>query len=228
LKSYQDNYAEAMQKYCLQRGIEGSEARHITTPQYYRELFHENELLKENIEGLGHERVEVYEKVRDLYDQKDEVRDKFLSLDEHVRQKYKELSAIETKLNKARQDYEPYKAQEKLNLIHELFPIMKEQLRIAVLCRKIGLAVETIKALLTGKLLTAKSFSFFSAEHKREFTAEDVKLKIEKEPENPDKLRLNINGMDILDWFKQRFESLQKAMGNRNKQANSNIKQIKM
>jgi hypothetical protein len=168
LKSYQDNYAEAMQKYGLQRGIEGSEARHITTPQYYRELFHENELLKENIQ------------------------------------------------------------EEELNLIHELFPMIKEPLRIAVLCRKVGLAVESIKALLTGKTLTAKSFSFFSPEHKRKFTAEDVKLKIEKEPNNPNKLRLNINGMNILDWFKQRFEEVQKAMENRNKQANSNIKQIKL
>jgi len=105
---------------------------------------------------------------------------------------------------------------------------MKEQLRIAYLCQQIGLAVESIKALLTGKTLTAKSFSFFSPEHKRKFTAEDVKLKIEKEPNNPNKLRLNINGMNILDWFKQRFEDVQKAMENRNKQANSNIKQIKL
>jgi hypothetical protein len=209
LKSYQDSYAEAMNKYGLQRGLEGSEARHITTPQYYRELFHENELLKENIQGLEHERVEVYQKVRDLYDRKDEVRDKFLTMDEHVKQKGRELSVIETKLNKARQDYELYKAQEELNLIHELFPMMKEQLRIATLCRKIGLAVESIKALLAGKTLNAKSFSFFSPEHKREFTAEDVKLRIEKESENPDKLRLNINGMDILEWFRVKYQEVQ-------------------
>jgi hypothetical protein len=228
LKSYQDNYAEAMQKYGLQRGIEGSEARHITTPQYYRELFHENELLKENIQGLEHERVEVYEKVRDMYDQKDEVRDKFFSMDEYVRQKDRELMAIETKLQKARQEYEPYKAQEELNLIHELFPMIKEQLRIAILCRKIGLAVETIKALLTGKPLSAKSFSFFSPEHKREFTAEDVKLKIEIEPENPNKLRLNINGMNILEWFKVKYQEVQNKINFSRKPEINKNKGIKM
>lgn len=35
-----------------QRGIYGSEARHIITPQWYRELFVKNESLKENIGQL--------------------------------------------------------------------------------------------------------------------------------------------------------------------------------
>ena len=37
LKSYQDTYAEAMAKYGLQRGIDGSKARHKSTQQYYNE-----------------------------------------------------------------------------------------------------------------------------------------------------------------------------------------------
>ncbi len=37
LKSYQDSYAVAMAKYGLQRGIEGSTARHKSTTQYYRD-----------------------------------------------------------------------------------------------------------------------------------------------------------------------------------------------
>lgn len=35
---YHDSYAAAMAKYGLQRGIRGSEARHTTTAQYYRDL----------------------------------------------------------------------------------------------------------------------------------------------------------------------------------------------
>jgi len=38
LKSYQDGYAKAMSHHGLQRGIDGSEARHISTQQYYRDL----------------------------------------------------------------------------------------------------------------------------------------------------------------------------------------------
>ncbi|MDR3047923.1 MAG: mobilization protein BmpH, partial [Bacteroidales bacterium] len=134
--------------------------------------------------------------------------------------------AVETKLAKAKQDYEPYKAQEELNLIHELFPMMKEQLRIAEFCRKIGLAIKPIKALFAGKTLTAKSFSFFSPEHKQKFPSEDVKLKIETEQDNPNKLRLNLNGLNILDWFRQRFDALQQNISNKRKHGKS--KQIKL
>lgn len=38
LKTYQDTYAEAMAKYGLQRGIDGSKARHKSTQQYYRDI----------------------------------------------------------------------------------------------------------------------------------------------------------------------------------------------
>ena len=37
LERFQDTYAEAMQKYGLQRGIKGSDAQHISTPQFYRD-----------------------------------------------------------------------------------------------------------------------------------------------------------------------------------------------
>ncbi len=36
LKHYQDTYAQAMSKYGLQRGVDGSLARHISTMQYYK------------------------------------------------------------------------------------------------------------------------------------------------------------------------------------------------
>ena len=38
LVAYHDSYAAGMAKYGLQRGIRGSEARHTTTAQYYRDL----------------------------------------------------------------------------------------------------------------------------------------------------------------------------------------------
>lgn len=211
-KQMQDTYAQAMGKFGLVRGKEGSEARHISTQQYYRDLFEKNEDLKEIIQEQEHERQEVYDKTRDLYDRKDEARDKFLNMDRHVRDKEEELATVESKLQRAKQEYEPYKAQEELNLIHNLFPMMKEQLRIADLCKTMGLALNSIKELLEGRNLTAKTFSFFSPEHKQKFTAEDVKLKMEKELDNPDKLRLNLNGMNILDWFRQKYREVQEKV----------------
>jgi plasmid recombination enzyme len=49
LKAYQDGYALAMAKYGLKRGIVGSEARHTTTAQYYRDLLNQTEDIQENI-----------------------------------------------------------------------------------------------------------------------------------------------------------------------------------
>ena len=52
LKHYQDTYAQAMSKYGLQRGIDGSLAKHISTMQYYKELVEQQDSLQENIETL--------------------------------------------------------------------------------------------------------------------------------------------------------------------------------
>lgn len=52
LKHYQDTYAQAMNKYGLQRGVDGSLAKHISTMQYYKQLVEQQDSLQENIEKL--------------------------------------------------------------------------------------------------------------------------------------------------------------------------------
>ena len=52
LKNYQNTYAAAMQKYGLQRGIDGSEAQHISTHEYYRSLMLLGKSLQEDVEAL--------------------------------------------------------------------------------------------------------------------------------------------------------------------------------
>ena len=52
LKEYQDTYATAMAKYGLQRGIEGSEARHVTTQEFYREVKAMTDTLKADVTEL--------------------------------------------------------------------------------------------------------------------------------------------------------------------------------
>ena len=52
LKSYQDSYAAAMAKYGLQRGIDGSDARHVSTQQYYRDIKRQTEELKAEVMEL--------------------------------------------------------------------------------------------------------------------------------------------------------------------------------
>ncbi|KAA6325678.1 hypothetical protein EZS27_025135, partial [termite gut metagenome] len=186
--------------------------KHITTQQYYRELYVKNENLKEEIEDLQEQKEATREEVRHVYDMKDEARDKFLAMDEYVRRKDNELTSIETKLQKTKQEYEPYKVQEELNRIHELFPIMKEQLRIAELCQKIGFTIEAVRQLLKGITLSIVFGKLYSPEHKQHFEVKEAKVKIDHEPDNPNKLRLSINGMNIMDWFRQKYKEVQQRI----------------
>lgn len=64
LKAYQDSYAQAMERYGLQRGIDGSEAKHISTRQYYREIKHQTEELKADIEELQERKETAQEELR--------------------------------------------------------------------------------------------------------------------------------------------------------------------
>ena len=52
LVAYHDSYAAAMAKYGLLRGVRGSEARHTTTAQYYRELKRQTGELEANVQQL--------------------------------------------------------------------------------------------------------------------------------------------------------------------------------
>ena len=66
LKSYQDSYAVAMAKYGLQRGVRGSEARHTTTMQYYRNLKKKNEVLETETRLLQEKKAEAQEELKQV------------------------------------------------------------------------------------------------------------------------------------------------------------------
>jgi len=214
LKQYQDSYAEKMAKYGLERGIKGSDARHISTPQFYRDLYAKNENLKEDIEILQERKEEVNEKIWDLYDRKDEAREKFLDMDEYIRRKEKELADMEIRLQRLKQDYEPYKAQEDLNALLDVFPKMAENLRMTQYCQSIGLAVDTIKKLFTGEAISY-SGKLRSPEHDRDFSVQDAKLQLYKEKDKPDKIHLSFNGKNIVDWFQQKYQAMKQTVEQR-------------
>lgn len=210
LERFQDTYAEKMQKYGLQRGIKGSDARHISTPQYYRDLYAMNEELKETIEYKEEQKQEVNADIRDLYDRKDEAREKFLNMHEYVQQKEKEISNLEAHVERLKQDYEPYKAQDDINLLLGVFPHLSERLRIAQLCKAVGLTVGIIKQLFNGEAI-AVTGKLHSPEHDQSFNVQDAKLQLFKENKESDRLKLSINGQNILDWFKQKYQEAKQA-----------------
>ena len=72
LVTYHDSYAKAMEKYGLQRGVRGSEARHTTTAQYYRDLKRQTGELEANVQQLQTEQQQAEQQL-------DEVRQEFKS-----------------------------------------------------------------------------------------------------------------------------------------------------
>lgn len=66
LVAYHDNYARVMAKYGLQRGVRGSEARHTTTMQYYRDLKKKNEVLETETRLLQEKKAEAQEELKQV------------------------------------------------------------------------------------------------------------------------------------------------------------------
>ena len=63
LKGYQDTYAAAMAKYGLQRGVEGSEARHVDTQQFYQEVKAMTDTLKADVTELQKRKATAQEEL---------------------------------------------------------------------------------------------------------------------------------------------------------------------
>lgn len=66
LVAYHDSYAEVMAKYGLQRGVRGSEARHVTTAQYYRNLKRQTGELEANVQKLQTEQRQAEQQLDEM------------------------------------------------------------------------------------------------------------------------------------------------------------------
>ena len=61
--AFHDGYAKLMEKYGLQRGVSGSEARHVSTAQYYRNMQREKEGLRNDVQELQNQKQEAQEQL---------------------------------------------------------------------------------------------------------------------------------------------------------------------
>lgn len=209
LKGFQDSYAEAMAKYGLQRGVDGSKARHITTQEFYRNAIAQEQGLKESIESLKYQREDAVEKVHMMYEYRDEARDKFLFVDNYLKQRTNQLSEIEKKLETAKKELEPYQAQEELDLVYSIFPKLKEHINIAQYCTKIGLSIDNIRELFRNGTLkvqtTTLTFPLAFSGYKLNTRQEELNISLNKDNEHG--LELNINDIEAKQWFKQQQKS---------------------
>ena len=211
LKEYQDTYAIAMQKYGLQRGVDGSEARHTTTQEYYRELFTQKDTIAGKVEYLKQEQEEVREKTWDLYDRKDEAREKFLAMDNYLEHKKAEILAVESQLKEMKTDLDPNGIRSDYELACELFPSLKETVRVSKECISVGFSKDQTREMTQGKTVRFTG-ELYSNEYKRSFKADNIDAKLMSDAKNSNRLHLTINGTIIAEWFKNLAQKLEHSV----------------
>lgn len=243
LKEYQDTYALAMSKYGLQRGIDGSEARHISTSQYYRELFAKNEDLKENIDNLLEKQKNTE---KELTKVKSEVsKEKFKNAkaemgtnlmdgvnslfgNSKTKQQQAEIDELQSEITLLKDENRSLKTEiqtlqkeytsttdklrAELKKIYDLFPKLRELLSIERMCRLVGFSDDLTKRILSGDKVGFKG-SLYSAEYKQKFSTVHSVAQMEPEPKQPEKLRLAIDGVDIIEWFRLKYREFQRSIG---------------
>lgn len=100
LKEYQSSYADAMAKYGLKRGVEGSEAKHITGSQFYREVFVRRNEIAEQVEKLKEQQQTLSVNVAALKAQQETARTDYNTIDEQRWKKQQELEQVRHDLTK--------------------------------------------------------------------------------------------------------------------------------
>lgn len=73
LTRFQDTYAEAMERFGLERGIRGSEARHVDQHEYYRQCQIKKKDLEQDVAGLSAEKKQLDTETRSLEKRKAEL-----------------------------------------------------------------------------------------------------------------------------------------------------------
>ncbi|WP_290147556.1 hypothetical protein, partial [uncultured Duncaniella sp.] len=111
MSRYQDLYAEAMAKYGLERGIRGSEARHIDQHEYYRQCQREKAGLERDVAELSTEKKKLDKEKKSLESKVGHLECSAIALDaqkkqlrqvnEEIRQTNRELYSEHTRLTEA-------------------------------------------------------------------------------------------------------------------------------
>jgi len=242
-KHFQTTYAEAMSKYGLECGRDGSEARHISTHQYYRVLFDENEKLEENIEVLQEQKEEA---CQELFRIKSEIKTEKLKKSavdvaasaieglnsvlgtSKVKQKQQEIevlklenTGLQAEIKTLKQHIQirekefgsiTDKLRQELAKIYALFPKIKELLHIENLCRHLGFSENLINKILEMKPVGFKG-KLYSSEYQRYFETDHSVAEIKTETNEPNKLRLTIDGLGDVAWFRQKHREFLQKIG---------------
>lgn len=239
---YQDSYAEAMAKYGLERGIKGSEARHITTSEFYRNQKVESNNLQIDIAQLLHQKEIEQKALEEIKSQRNTEKFKNTAVDvgatimdgigsmfgtSKVKKQQQEIenlkgdnsnlvqevASLKQNMQTMQKEHDTIldKLKQELKKIHDLFPKLKELLRIENLCKHLGFSDELIKMILDMKPVGFKG-KLYSSEYQRKFETEHSVAEVKEHPTEKDKLQFTMDGLNTTSWFRQKQKEFLKSL----------------
>lgn len=241
LSAYHDSYAEAMAKYGLQRGIRGSEARHTTTAQYYRDLKRQTGELEANVQQLQTERQQEEQKLdevkKEIKSEKLEVAKteakaalvakvgsllgggKLKAEKERVQQRIAELenqnARLEQYIKQMEREHQTQcsKFSEYIDKVKRYFPHVDKLLPLIDFCRNtLHFSEQIIQELCKLKKVKLKG-DFYSPEFNRKFHAEGAAFSFEEDKGRKGHFKICVNDIPLVQWFRQKAHEWRNGLG---------------
>ena len=231
LEEYQTTYAEQMKPFGLERGIYGSEAKHRSNMEYYKEILKETEQKQT-------EEAELIEKIRELEKQAGKLRVKgtLYSLfgNTELDKAEKRIGELEREMEHQKSLAEKEKAEirkevillqdtiadkdktiagqqtelkvyeEERSFIWRFFHSFYLLLNIRLMLRKMGVDDDTFVRMHQKQVAVRSTADVYSGMYKRNFTEENAEFRITtNEKRQP---VLTINGLSVPDWCEQKWQ----------------------
>ena len=241
LVAYHDSYAAAMAKYGLQRGVRGSEARHTTTAQYYRDLKRQTGKLEANVQKL---QTEQRQAERQLDEVRKEIRSEKLEaakteakaalvakvgsllgsnkLKAEREELQRRISALESQNEELVRHIETMervhkeertKFNEYMNKIQRYFPYVEKLLPLIDFCRNtLNFSERVIQELCKLKKVRLKG-DFYSPEYNRKFHDEDAVFSFEEDKNRKGHYHICVNDIPLVQWFRQKTHKWRNSLG---------------
>lgn len=232
LVTYHDSYAKAMEKYGLQRGVRGSEARHTTTAQYYRDLIRQTSELEANVQQLQTEQQQAEQQLGEVRQEvksekleaaKTEAKAAFVAkvgslfgsnkLKEEREELQQRISALENqnkeliqhiKTMEREHKEERTKFNEYVDKIQRYFPYVKKLLPLIDFCQNtLKFSERVIQELCKLKEIRLKG-DFYSTEFNRKFHDENAAFIFKEDKNRKGHYHICVNGIPLVQWFRQK------------------------
>ena len=232
LVAYHDSYAKAMKKYGLQRGVRGSEARHTTTAQYYRDLKLQTGKLEANMRQLQTEQQQAEQQLDDIRQgvksekleaAKAEAKAAFMAkvsslfgsnkLKEEREELQQRISALENqnkelihhiKTMEREHKEERTKFNEYVDKIQRYFPYVEKLLPLIDFCQNtLKFSERVIQELCKLKEIRLKG-DFYSPEFNRKFHDENAAFIFKEDKNRKGHYHICVNDIPFVLWFRQK------------------------